>query len=153
MITLFQESGKGVRQTDEVKACGRCHREKPREAFSRSAGSSDGLQGWCKSCRREHDRAHSDVRYHFRAANRTRGAGGKVVEFVDRSVVFERDNWACWICCESVDPKREWPDPLSASVDHIEPISQGGEHSYANTRLAHLGCNSARRDAGEEASA
>ena len=30
------------------------------------------------------------------------------------------------------------------SIDHIVPLSKGGEHSYANCALAHTGCNSAK---------
>lgn len=62
--------------------------------------------------------------------------------------IFERDQWICGICKRPVDPTLSWPDPQSATLDHIVPISEGGEHTRANCRLAHLRCNSARRDRG-----
>jgi 5-methylcytosine-specific restriction endonuclease McrA len=31
------------------------------------------------------------------------------------------------------------------SLDHVIPISAGGEHSKANTQLAHLGCNAKKQ--------
>jgi 5-methylcytosine-specific restriction endonuclease McrA len=39
---------------------------------------------------------------------------------------------------------------MSATIDHIKPLSKGGEHSYANTALAHYGCNARKRDRYEE---
>lgn len=56
------------------------------------------------------------------------------VEDVLPSVVFERDGGICQLCNSPVDPD-------SFHVDHIYPLSKGGEHSYANTQLAHPSCN------------
>jgi 5-methylcytosine-specific restriction endonuclease McrA len=63
------------------------------------------------------------------------------VEHVDPQVVFGRDGWTCHICGELIDPELKFPDPLSASLDHIIPLAKGGEHSYANCATSHLGCN------------
>jgi len=131
------------------KRCKRCRMVKPREAFHLASGRPDGLQPWCQECQRAHmrayDSAHRDMHHHAKAAYRARRAGGRVVEFVQRSVVYARDNWQCWTCGEPVDPEREWPDPMSASLDHVVPLVQRGEHSYNNVRLAHVSCNLARR--------
>lgn len=64
------------------------------------------------------------------------------------SEVFERDRWICQICKRPVDATIKWPDPMSPSLDHIVPISEGGEHTRANCRLAHLRCNTARGNRG-----
>lgn len=66
------------------------------------------------------------------------------VEDVSLGYLVERDNGICQICRESVDMSLAHPDPLSASIDHIQPLSKGGEHSKQNCQLAHLGCNSAK---------
>ena len=55
-------------------------------------------------------------------------------ENVKRSVVFERDCGICGICGLPVDPKN-W------HLDHVTPLALGGEHSYANTQVAHPLCN------------
>lgn len=68
------------------------------------------------------------------------------VEEVRRPTLFERDNWTCQLCGDPVDPDLRYPDPMVASVDHIVPLSQGGEHSYRNTQLAHALCNSLKGD-------
>lgn len=66
---------------------------------------------------------------------------GALVEKFDRVEIFERDGWICGICNEPVDPGLAHPDPMSASLDHIVPVSRGGKHSRANTQCAHLTCN------------
>lgn len=63
------------------------------------------------------------------------------VENVDAMVVYERDNWICQLCNKSVSKILDRKIVDIASLDHIIPISKGGEHSYANTQLAHLSCN------------
>jgi hypothetical protein len=77
-------------------------------------------------------------------------AGGQVrrvrmknafVESVDYLTVFEKNNWICQLCNRPVSKLRDKRLVDSASLDHIIPISKGGEHSYANTQLAHLSCN------------
>lgn len=56
--------------------------------------------------------------------------------------IFERDGWRCGICMKPVSASLRWPNPKSASLDHIVPISRGGHHVRANVQLSHLGCNS-----------
>lgn len=74
------------------------------------------------------------------AKRRVRVRGG-FVEDVDIAVVAKRDGYSCGVCGGRV-PQREW------SLDHILPISKGGGHSYANTRLTHLKCNRLRNNRG-----
>ena len=63
------------------------------------------------------------------------------VEKVDPLIVFERNNWICQLCQTPVSKSKNRNLVDIASLDHIIPISKGGEHSYANTQLAHLSCN------------
>lgn len=62
-------------------------------------------------------------------------------ERFDPREIYERDHWTCGICNGSVDPTLEHPHPLSASLDHVIPVSLGGDHTRANTRCTHLTCN------------
>lgn len=55
--------------------------------------------------------------------------------------VYERDEWTCGICAQRVDRTLAYPDPLSASLDHILPLSRGGHHVLENVQLGHLSCN------------
>jgi 5-methylcytosine-specific restriction endonuclease McrA len=56
------------------------------------------------------------------------------VEDVESLVVLELDDGVCGICGEDVDP-------FDFQVDHVVPLSRGGENSYANTQVAHALCN------------
>lgn len=69
--------------------------------------------------------------------------GAKAESFA-REEVFERDQWTCGLCEKPVDPSLAYPNPMSASLDHIIPLSQGGSHSRANTQCSHLTCNVAK---------
>jgi 5-methylcytosine-specific restriction endonuclease McrA len=62
-------------------------------------------------------------------------------ERFDPHEIFERDGWICCLCHAAVSPELAWPDPLSPSLDHVLPLVAGGEHSRANTQLAHWICN------------
>ncbi len=79
-----------------------------------------------------------------RAAYQKRRAQKKSNAHADRVLaakVYERDGWICGICDTPVDPALAYPDPMSVSLDHIVPLSLGGEHTEANTRCSHLTCN------------
>lgn len=95
---------------------------------------------WERATGRAADEKWNDRR---RAAHHEREAAKRGVEserFVSHEI-FTRDNWICGICGESVDSSIGWPDPMSASLDHIVPLSRGGSHTRANTQCAHLRCN------------
>ncbi|AXH89421.1 HNH endonuclease [Micromonospora aurantiaca] len=80
------------------------------------------------------------------AAVRARRAGATVVEVFDRSEVFVRDQWTCQLCGLPVDVTASPFDPASPTVDHVVPLSRGGQHTLANAQCSHLGCNSAKSD-------
>lgn len=79
---------------------------------------------------------------------RARKIGAEVEDFTNAEI-FERDRWVCGICETSVEPSLSWPAPKSASLDHVLPLSKGGNHTRANTRLAHLDCNVRRGNRAE----
>ena len=82
----------------------------------------------------ERRRANYEIR---RARKKT---NGPVEKFLNVEV-FERDDWLCGLCGAQVDKDLVWPDPMSASLDHIIPLSRGGAHKLDNVQLAHLACN------------
>lgn len=55
--------------------------------------------------------------------------------------VFERDNWVCQICGRKINRKLKYPNPRSGSIDHIVPLSKGGNDSPINVQATHLRCN------------
>lgn len=66
--------------------------------------------------------------------------------------VYERDEWTCGLCRLPADRTLVYPDPSSASLDHILPLSKGGHHVLENVQLGHLSCN-VRKGARVEADA
>ena len=98
---------------------------------------------WRRKARAEGREANpvwTDLRkanYHKRRAQKL----GTQVEDLRPLDIYERDVWLCGLCMTPVDPDCVWPDPKSASLDHIQPLSLGGTHTYENVQLAHLVCN------------
>jgi 5-methylcytosine-specific restriction endonuclease McrA len=67
-----------------------------------------------------------------------------VQQFTDVEI-FERDGWRCHLCSRPVlKASRFNRDPMAASLDHIWPLSKGGEHVRENVACSHLGCNLAK---------
>lgn len=80
------------------------------------------------------------------AAQRARRAGAQVVHVFDRAVVFERDLYRCYLCGVLTDPTLGDFDRRRPTVDHVVPLTRGGDHTLANVRCACLSCNSAKKD-------
>jgi 5-methylcytosine-specific restriction endonuclease McrA len=79
-----------------------------------------------------------------RCARRRARLAAAVVEVVEPDVVYERDGWRCHVCRGPVDRTLSGRHRLGPTLDHLVPLALGGEHSYANTALAHRACNSSK---------
>lgn len=66
---------------------------------------------------------------------------GVLYRYTSPQSIFDRDGWHCGICSDPVDKQLRYPDPMSASLDHVVPISLGGDHVASNLQCAHLRCN------------
>lgn len=69
-----------------------------------------------------------------------------VVEKYKESQVLELYGWICHICKKAIDPAASrlagignWESGLH--IDHLIPISKGGEDSLSNVRPSHASCN------------
>lgn len=78
------------------------------------------------------------------ASRRRARLSGRTIEKFTHLEIFERDGWQCGICGEDVDPELQFPDPRSATLDHIVPIFYGGGHTRDNVQLAHFFCNTSK---------
>lgn len=65
----------------------------------------------------------------------------KFVENVSRGFVIKRDKYKCQICFTHVFETDSHHHPQYPNIDHIIPLSKGGEHSYANVQLTCRSCN------------
>lgn len=104
--------------------------------------------GNCRVCNKSFVSKYQDVTCSdecFKA--RRRITGKQWMEQEQRKAIYARDNWTCGICKLPV-PEDTWEpntyQPLFPSLDHIIPVSKGGDNSATNLRLAHTHCNSLR---------
>lgn len=69
------------------------------------------------------------------------------IEPVNPYKVFTRDGWKCRVCRRKTPrSKRGTYEPDAPELDHIVPLSRGGEHSYRNTQCLCRACNAAKGD-------
>lgn len=93
--------------------------------------------GVCEPCQK------TNYRRRFGSSDRKRARFyGVAYEPIDRAKVYERDGWTCGICGDRVERDAKAPHPLAPSLDHVVPISRGGDHVYGNVQCAHFMCNS-----------
>lgn len=65
---------------------------------------------------------------------------------IDPYVIYTYFNWVCHLCNTKIDPELTSPDPMSASLDHVIPLSRGGGHVWGNVKPAHCHCNELKSD-------
>lgn len=58
----------------------------------------------------------------------------------------ERDGTNCWLCGKEIDMDKRDGSDFAPSLDHVIPRVDGGSNHSSNLRLAHVFCNSIRRD-------
>jgi hypothetical protein len=112
-------------------------------AASGGRGGRCGDRYCCRSHRVKHNRIKERMngKRYEQKTRRNERIRAQWVEAVDPQKVFQRDEWACWLCDQKCNPNAVYPDPAYPTLDHITPVSKGGEHSYANCRCACLKCN------------
>jgi 5-methylcytosine-specific restriction endonuclease McrA len=59
--------------------------------------------------------------------------------------IAERDGWRCHLCGRRVPDRPYRASPNDPTLDHLVPVSAGGDHTRANVALAHNRCNYERR--------
>ncbi|GHF62544.1 hypothetical protein GCM10010218_50030 [Streptomyces mashuensis] len=99
------------------------------------------------TARSEKQRRSTRARNSYQARMRGYGVLNADATQVDPQDIYERDQWTCQVCCKAINPAVEWPDPWSATLDHIKPVSLAGEHVPENLQAAHWVCNIRKGDA------
>ena len=97
----------------------------------------------CPTCQDEANRLNKKAWKAKRKAAE-KGANGYAFDVFE---VFERDGWRCRLCdCSSPKILRGTYHPSAPELDHIKPLSKGGEHTMENTQLLCRTCNAMKRD-------
>ena len=115
-----------------------------RKAQSRSPEAVAKRKQWFDEndeLRREYNRKNKAKRRALRKSCRT--------DDVTWHGIMERDHWTCQLCGKPIDPDLKAPDPKSATWDHIVPLVEGGDHTWANLQASHYGCNARKSNRGE----
>lgn len=66
--------------------------------------------------------------------------GALAAELIDRQTIIERDKATCYIC--EIGPL----DDSEIHLDHVVPLSKGGDHVPGNLRVACVSCNLKKSD-------
>ena len=68
--------------------------------------------------------------------------------------IMKRDGCNCWLCNKAVDMNDFIIRPNGSfvaggsypSIDHVQALANGGQHTWSNVRLAHVRCNRKKSD-------
>jgi hypothetical protein len=133
---------------EQAFTCDPCKQEKKREykkRYFQLHGKKPSKRGVCRKCGVKCENyvcaaCQYDVIRRDRRKYRKRMEGVESEPYTHGEIA-QRDGWRCQLCRKPVNPRKRFPDPMSASIDHIVPISQGGTDMRSNVQLAHLFCN------------
>jgi len=147
--------GKSQQQYCTIE-CGRKYREQQAAKFARA--NTPPVIRKCLFCLEAFSTAYGDLRVRYcsqvcakryiwkknqgdAARRRTKRYGGTYTRF-SKWDVFRRDNWTCQICgTETPERLSGLRLPNSPELDHIIPLSVGGDHIESNVQCACAQCN------------
>lgn len=62
-------------------------------------------------------------------------------EVINHTEVFDEHGWICHLCGEEISRFATRDDWMRVTLDHIIPLSRGGQHIRSNVAPAHYRCN------------
>ena len=131
-----------------VAHCKECSKEFAAEWITRvdiNGRFMPGLRGKSVYCSDTCSEQARRKRLGMLAKRREVAKRGVYAEMIDPFVVGERDKWTCQLCGIRTPLRlRSTRHPSAPEVDHILPLSRGGEHTYANVQIACKRCNMAK---------
>jgi 5-methylcytosine-specific restriction endonuclease McrA len=97
-------------------------------------------------CSLECEFEYSEREANEAAKRRATSAITKAYRTRARALLFERDDWTCYLCGVAVDRADVWPSPGSAVLDHVIPRAKLGLTHPSNLKTAHAACNNQKKD-------
>jgi len=129
--------------------CGESYKLKPGYRPDQLFCSKSCAQAWRNGARPPYTRVQDDQGTARASRKRRRlQVRAQTRDGVTDAQILERDRWRCGICRQRIGKSYKYPHPRSKSIDHIVPLSEGGDDTAANKRAAHLGCNCGRMNRG-----
>lgn len=124
--------------------CGDCGAEVPR--YARRCEPCRGKAAEIAKQRARFSESRKAGRRRYRARRRAIECGAAAERF-DPFVIFERDRWRCHLCgCRTPRSLRGTYQDRAPELDHIVPLSKGGQHTRANVACSCRKCNHAKGD-------
>jgi 5-methylcytosine-specific restriction endonuclease McrA len=115
----------------------------------------------CEACKasaakyaREYRKANRHIARTWKRSNRTNKnrlkPGAKQI-YYSRESILERDDYTCYLCGDKVDLNaahnmKEEGWEMYPHLDHVIPLSKGGDDTPDNVRTTHAKCNMAKLD-------
>jgi hypothetical protein len=151
------------------KLCKKCGAKKVASEFQKSNRTSDGLKNICKGCvmkngeayrktypvrvaanKRKYNQTFKGKRAAYRASHIRRSlAVNATIEQFNPHEVLIRDGYICQLCGIKTNPHlKNHNHPKYPNLDHIVPLSKGGEHSRKNTQCLCHRCNCQKGNSG-----
>lgn len=145
------------------ECCREADKKNKREKYAKEYGI--GEKHICLRCGKEYKTKSAKSRFCSHSCSNIWSARGRVSGLArfpkDRIIntditlerLVERDGGICYLCGEAVDINDFTIDEKGCrrvhknypSIDHVIPCILGGQHSWDNVRLAHLGCNCSKQ--------
>ena len=144
--TCALEGARQVKAKPKKKKCPMCEQVLPASMFYKNAGKSsgDGLSWYCKRCQRTEtsNAVHGKPDYYNRKSLENyyarRAAPGHITE-IEKQELFDRYGRKC-LCCKRPE------GAVELTIDHVIPLSRGGENTIENAQVLCRGCNAVKGD-------
>lgn len=143
-----------------MKKCTYCRKHKPLDEFYQNKSQKDGKQSFCKPCGREQLQRYRKtnapaIRKYYQILWSKRGLREKIWWFrrayklsIDPQLTTEnvRKKFGASPMCYLTGKQIDLNDRNSYQLDHILPISRGGDSSLSNCGLTTRQVNQSKRD-------
>lgn len=124
---------------NKYRICKNC--EKPFYAKTKELCCSD-------ICRKKYNNREKEIKRRLRENAGIRDKGISIRRLI------KRDGCGCWLCHKPVnlndyEVRQDGSfvaGPNYPSIDHVQALANGGQHTWDNVRLAHIYCNTMKRD-------
>lgn len=127
------------------KLCRDCGISKPATDFYHNSHTSDRLDSYCILCRSERGKRSHQTNSTSRGRRTKRRVleVSTFLEVVDLFLLIEQQDGQCHYCLKDLDLFHDGNEynPDAPHLEHVNPLSKGGEHSYANCVVACARCN------------